>query len=435
MTSKSSDKKLYIGRLDARVSVQLLSQLFAQVGPIQDIKIIHQHKNKIVKPDAIALNFAFVEYTNRNDAQMALESMNGYRIFDSDIKVNWACHSYNADLATHYHIFIGDLSLSVTDQILTDTFSRFPSLSEARVMKDPITGKSRGYGFAAFSSKEDAQAAIEEFDKFVLGSRAIRCNWATQKSTNEKKGFTGNKFRQGQYYAQGQQKPINYSQQQTYYQQPEDLDAAHLAYPMYNQNHIQMQYPYQQPVQNTQTNRTVYIGNISSVTTESQIEELFEPYGKPIEIKLQLDKGIAFIKMEAHEYASNAINGINQAILNGRQLKCSWGKEKPYYTDNSYTYGYGVYPVPYDYHAYYPPNYDPNMMGHMNHHYPTQPHLEGHPIYHDPNYEYTENGAEQEPYIIHSEENYQHGTEYIGDQNNNENTQIHYHPESLTTNE
>jgi nucleolysin TIA-1/TIAR len=65
------------------------------------------------------------------------------------------------ELATHYHIFVGDLSPQMTDEMLAQNFNVYPSMSyiliddrEARVMWDSVTGKSRGYGFVAFGQKE-----------------------------------------------------------------------------------------------------------------------------------------------------------------------------------------------------------------------------------------------------------------------------------------
>ena len=52
-------------------------------------------------------------------------------------------------------------------------------------MWDPVTGKSRGYAFVAFSKKEEAETAIADRDGYVLLERPIRCNWATQRSTLE----------------------------------------------------------------------------------------------------------------------------------------------------------------------------------------------------------------------------------------------------------
>lgn len=55
--------------------------------------------------------------------------------------------------------------------------------SEARVMWDQTTGKSRGFGFVAFRERQDAEQAIATMNGEWLGSRAIRCNWANQKTT------------------------------------------------------------------------------------------------------------------------------------------------------------------------------------------------------------------------------------------------------------
>ena len=85
------------------------------------------------------------------------------------------------DTSNHFHIFVGDLSNEVNDEVLLQAFSAFGSVSEARVMWDMKTGRSRGYGFVAFRDRGDAEKALSSMDGEWLGSRAIRCNWANQK--------------------------------------------------------------------------------------------------------------------------------------------------------------------------------------------------------------------------------------------------------------
>lgn len=58
----------------------------------------------------------------------------------------------------------------------------FGTLSDARVMWDMATGKSRGYGFLAFRDRADAEQAIATMNGEWLGSRAIRVNWANSKN-------------------------------------------------------------------------------------------------------------------------------------------------------------------------------------------------------------------------------------------------------------
>ena len=120
-----------------------------------------------------------------SSAETALQTLSGRRIFDLEIKCNWAYQNTNQtkeDLTNHFHLFVGDLSPEVNDQVLTKAFQVFGSLSDARVMWDMNTGKSRGYGFLAFRDRTDAEQAIAAMNGEYLGSRAIRCNWANQKN-------------------------------------------------------------------------------------------------------------------------------------------------------------------------------------------------------------------------------------------------------------
>lgn len=62
---------------------------------------------------------------------------------------------------------------------------------------------------------------------------------------------------------------------------------------------------------------------------------LFQQFGYVIEIRMQTDRGYAFVKMDTHEGASLAIVHLNGMLINGRGVKCSWGRER------FIPYGYG----------------------------------------------------------------------------------------------
>ena len=53
--------------------------------------------------------------------------------------------------------------------------------SDCRVVRDPQTLKSKGYGFVSFTKKVEAENAIALMNGQWLGSRSIRTNWATRK--------------------------------------------------------------------------------------------------------------------------------------------------------------------------------------------------------------------------------------------------------------
>ncbi|KAH9937512.1 uncharacterized protein B0H18DRAFT_971011 [Fomitopsis serialis] len=170
---------LYVGNLSPRVTEYMLTEIFAVAGPVQHVKIIpdrnYQHGG---------LNYGFVEYMDMRAAETALQTLNGRKIFDTEIRVNWAYQGQQnkEDTSGHFHVFVGDLSPEVNDDVLAKAFSAFGTLSDARVMWDMNSGKSRGYGFLAFRDKTDAEQAIATMNGEWLGSRAIRVNWANQKT-------------------------------------------------------------------------------------------------------------------------------------------------------------------------------------------------------------------------------------------------------------
>ena len=46
------------------------------------------------------------------------------------------------------------------DKKLREEFSKFGNVTSARVMRDPTTGKSKGFGFVSFSSQDEVTKAV-----------------------------------------------------------------------------------------------------------------------------------------------------------------------------------------------------------------------------------------------------------------------------------
>lgn len=78
-------------------------------------------------------------------------------------------------------LFIGSLSFNTTDAGLEAAFSRFGQITEAKVITDRMTGRSRGFGFVTFEDAAAADKAMAEMNGTTLDERAINVNVAEDK--------------------------------------------------------------------------------------------------------------------------------------------------------------------------------------------------------------------------------------------------------------
>lgn len=78
-------------------------------------------------------------------------------------------------------LFVGGLSWDTHDDSLRTAFEAFGQVSEAKVVVDRDSGRSRGFGFVSFVDPAAAQNAIAEMDGHNLDGRAIRVNEANER--------------------------------------------------------------------------------------------------------------------------------------------------------------------------------------------------------------------------------------------------------------
>lgn len=83
-----------------------------------------------------------------------------------------------------FRLFCGDLGNDVTDQVLTRTFSRYPSFQMAKVVRDKRSNKTKGYGFVSFKDPGDFTKAIKEMNGQFVGSRPIKLSKSNWKDRN-----------------------------------------------------------------------------------------------------------------------------------------------------------------------------------------------------------------------------------------------------------
>lgn len=79
-------------------------------------------------------------------------------------------------------LFVGSLSFDTNDDGLRMAFQEFGEVTEAKVISDRDTGRSRGFGFVTFSDADAADAAIEQMNGASLDGRSINVNEARERA-------------------------------------------------------------------------------------------------------------------------------------------------------------------------------------------------------------------------------------------------------------
>ncbi|XP_076932649.1 oligouridylate-binding protein 1-like [Bidens hawaiensis] len=287
-------RSVYVGNIHPQVTEPLLQEIFSSTGALEGCKLIRKDKS----------SYGFVDYFDRRFAALAIVTLNGRHLFGQPIKVNWAyASSQREDTSGHFNIFVGDLSPEVTDATLFACFSVYPSCSDARVMWDQKTGRSRGFGFVSFRNQQDAQSAINDLNGKWLGSRQIRCNWAAKGAGSDDK---------------------------------QRLDTKNVVELTNGTSDDGQEKVNEDAPENNPQYTTVYVGNLApevgfskKCTKLALLHCHFHALSAGVieDVRLQRDKGFGFIRYRSHAEAARAIQLGNTCYLYGKPLKCSWGSK------------------------------------------------------------------------------------------------------------
>ncbi|HEX6190323.1 MAG TPA: RNA-binding protein [Pyrinomonadaceae bacterium] len=96
-------------------------------------------------------------------------------------------------------LYVGNLAFQTTSQELQELFATAGTVESASVVEDRDTGRSRGFAFVEMSTKEEAAAAIDQFNGKEVGGRALKVNEAKPRENRSggggggRGGFGGNR--------------------------------------------------------------------------------------------------------------------------------------------------------------------------------------------------------------------------------------------------
>ncbi|PKY09167.1 splicing factor, CC1-like protein [Aspergillus campestris IBT 28561] len=185
----------------------------------------------------------------------------------------------NEDERDRRTIFVQQLAARLRTKELIAFFEKVGPVKEAQIVKDRVSGRSKGVGYVEFKNEESVASAIQLTGQKLLGIPII-----AQLTEAEKNRQARN---------------------------PEASSGSNNAAPFHR----------------------LYVGNIHFSITESDLQNVFEPFGELEFVQLQKDetnrsRGYGFVQFRDPNQAREALEKMNGFDLAGRAIRVGLGNDK-----------------------------------------------------------------------------------------------------------
>ena len=175
---------LWIGELDNWMDDNYIKKAINNYNiELKSIKIMKD------KNSGTSLGYGFLEFEDKEIANNALKTLNGQPLPNSNkvFKLNWASYNNNKNVSNpnEYSIYVCDLDPSVNEETLTYFFKeKYNSVISSKIVVDPSTKISKGYGFVKFSDQKESQKALQEMNGASINGKNIKTGTASYKKNN-----------------------------------------------------------------------------------------------------------------------------------------------------------------------------------------------------------------------------------------------------------
>ncbi|WP_394767820.1 RNA recognition motif domain-containing protein [Ferruginibacter sp.] len=83
------------------------------------------------------------------------------------------------------NIYVGNLSWTMTDEDLSSLFTQFGTVTSAKILKDKMNGRSKGFGFVEMDDAEAAKTAIASLNESEIQGRKLIVNESQPRTEGE----------------------------------------------------------------------------------------------------------------------------------------------------------------------------------------------------------------------------------------------------------
>ncbi|XP_041359055.1 ELAV-like protein 1-B isoform X1 [Gigantopelta aegis] len=348
-----SKTNLIVNYLPQTMTQDDIRSLFSSIGEVESCKLIRDKPTvagtfsnakediykRALKADfklCQSLGYGFVNYKRADDADKAINTLNGLRLQNKTIKVSLARPS--SETIKGANLYISGLPKSLTQLDLEKLFTSCGSIITSRILYDQITGLSKGVGFIRFDQRIEAERAIAKLNGHIPegATEGITVKFANSPSSNKNVTTLSPMALAATYVSPTRRYfgPIHHptAASRLRYSPLEagllpstilpTAAAAAAATATSTTNAL------------NGTGWCIFVYNLAPDTEDSVLWQLFGPFGAVQSVKVIRDfqtqkcKGFGFVTMTNYDESMMAIQSLNGFSLGNRVLQVSFKTNK-----------------------------------------------------------------------------------------------------------
>uniref|UniRef100_A0A3P9J7S9 Polyadenylate-binding protein n=1 Tax=Oryzias latipes TaxID=8090 RepID=A0A3P9J7S9_ORYLA len=183
---------VYIKNFGEDMDDEKLKEIFSKFGNATSVRVMTDESGG-------GRGFGFVSFENHEDAQKAVDEMNGKELngrimfvgraqkkMERQMELKRRFEQMKQDRTTRYqgvNLYVKNLDDGIDDERLRKEFSPFGSITSAKVMMEG--GRSKGFGFVCFSSPEEATKAVTEMNGRIVATKPLYVALAQRKEERQ----------------------------------------------------------------------------------------------------------------------------------------------------------------------------------------------------------------------------------------------------------
>ncbi|KAM8862612.1 embryonic polyadenylate-binding protein A-like [Spinachia spinachia] len=192
---------VYIKNFGEDYTDEKLKEIFTAFGRTLSVRVMKDERGR-------SRGFGFVNYADHEDAQKAVDEMNGKDLNGKILYVGRAqkrlerqgelkrkFDQIKQDRIQRYqgvNLYVKNLDDGIDDERLRKEFAPYGTITSAKVMTDG--SQSKGFGFVCFSSPEEATKAVTEMNGRIVATKPLYVALAQRRE--ERKAILTNKYMQ-----------------------------------------------------------------------------------------------------------------------------------------------------------------------------------------------------------------------------------------------